>query len=546
MSLSNFVRIVLAAAAVYVCAASGSKQQTTSGGFATQKQVVFYTTKPRFDWPSQKGSTYRVVLWRVPNAGQPQQTVALYDQQNYTERFWIPPDDLDFETKYALYVYNDRQQVVSSWGFAIGYQPPQVQGSLATANAKVKNLSPVIRVAPFEYENVWISYEISESANFDKLIDKGFIAQSGNVRHFPGNDNEMNTADDVRYVQYSVARVLKPNKTYYWRVRGYYYSSKDLADGKRPDPAQALGFGEATGTFSIPPQSGSDSLANITQITRDNQDTIEPTINRRNGLAYVSCKSLCSKIDNVADIGSDIRVAAVQMRNGTPVYDTGREEFTKSVRGSWDRHPQWDVDNDGIFFDSDRSNGVFNIWYKRRDSRGYTQLTFHQVNAWGPTVSKDGNKVAYRVSNPENRAQSSIWIVDRDGRAATELGEGDEPAFSPDGKRIAFSAAGKEGLRQIWVMDTNGGNRVQITNEFDNYTPVWHPSGRKLIFVSTRAENPDIWVADLDSAKMVQLTNYFGDDADPEFTPDGRYLMFASTRGGGDVHHLWMGELAND
>jgi TolB protein len=189
---------------------------------------------------------------------------------------------------------------------------------------------------------------------------------------------------------------------------------------------------------------------------------------------------------------------------------------------------------------------VFNIWYKRRDSRGYTQLTFHQVNAWGPTVSKDGNKVAYRVSNPENRAQSSIWIVDRDGRAATELGEGDEPAFSPDGKRIAFSAAGKEGLRQIWVMDTNGGNRVQITNEFDNYTPVWHPSGRKLIFVSTRAENPDIWVADLDSAKMVQLTNYFGDDADPEFTPDGRYLMFASTRGGGDVHHLWMGELAND
>jgi Tol biopolymer transport system component len=42
---------------------------------------------------------------------------------------------------------------------------------------------------------------------------------------------------------------------------------------------------------------------------------------------------------------------------------------------------------------------------------------------------------------------------------------------------------------------------------------------------------------------MVQLTNYFGDDTDPEFTPDGRYLMFASERGA-EVHRIWMGELS--
>ena len=549
MSLSTLVRIIFVTAAVIICAASGGPHKT-SGGFATQKQVVFYTTKPKFEWPHQRGATYRVVLWRLPNPGQPAPQVPMWDQQNYTERTWIPPEDLgdlDFETKYALFVYNDRQQVVSSWGFAIGFQPPQVQGVLAQKNAKVRNLSPQIRVKPFEYPNVWIKYEVSESPSFEatKIIDSGYVAQrEETIQRFPGPDNQSDTADDISYVQYNVARVLKPNRTYYWRVRGYYYEkAEDLEDGKKPDPARALGFAEVTGQFTIPPQSGSDSLANITQITRDNQDTVQPTINKRLGLAYVSCKGRCDKLDSVDDIGSDIRVAAVTMRNGTPIYDTGREEFTKSVRGSWDMRPQWDVDGEGIFFDSNRANGVFNVWYKRRDARGYTQITFHQTDAWGPTVSKDGNKVAYRVRNPENITRSSIWIVDRDGRAATELGEGDEPAFSPDGKKIAFSARGKEGWRQIWIMDINGGNRIQLTNEFDNYTPVWHPSGKRIVFVSTRADNPDIWMADLESARMVQLTNFFGDDADPEFTPDGRYLMFASERGA-EVHRIWMGELS--
>jgi TolB protein len=234
----------------------------------------------------------------------------------------------------------------------------------------------------------------------------------------------------------------------------------------------------------------------------------------------------------------------VTIRAGVPVFDTGREEFTKSMRGSWDMRPQWDVDGEGLFFDSDRTNSISNIWYKRRDARGYTQLTTSQVNAWGPTVSKDGNKVAYQVANSENKAGWSIWVMDRDGRSATELGEGEEPAFSPDGKKLAFTATDAKGSRQIWVMDTSGGNRVQITNENDNHKPVWHPSGKKLVFVSNRAENDDVWMSELDSPRMVQLTNYFGDDTDPEFTPDGRYLLFASTRGGGDYHHIWMGEIS--
>ncbi|HTR49421.1 MAG TPA: hypothetical protein VMJ10_01865 [Kofleriaceae bacterium] len=544
--------MVVAAGALMLCLASAGKQDAGNGFGATQKNTVFYETKPKFEWPHQKGSTYRVVLWRVPN-NPAQQRVALYDQQNYTEHHWSPPDDLDFETHYELYIYNDQQAIVSSWGFAIGYEQPKVLDTLAEQNAKVNSLSPQIHVTPTSYQYVYYQFVLSDTSAFDadKIIDQAFIPQEGNIQQYPGPDGEMNTADDVKYVEWNVARVLKPNRTYYWRVRSYYFTKSDVEGNKTPDPQNALGHAEQTGVFSIPPQSGSDSLANITQITRDKEDTLYPSINKRLALAYVSCVGKCWKVNpesiktGKVQIGSELHVAGVTIRGGVPVYDTGREEFTKSVKGSWDERPQWDVDGEGIFFDSNRSQDRYNVWYKRRDARGYTQLTFNDFDAQGPSVSKDGNKIAYQVRNNENGKGWSIWVVDREGRAATELGAGEQPAFSPDGTKIAFSLKDGKGDNQIWIMDANGGNRIQITNEYKNIEPAWHPSGKRLVFTSTRSGNADIWMVELEGARMVQLTNYEGDDITPEFTPDGRYIMFASTRGGDEFMHLWMGELAS-
>jgi Tol biopolymer transport system component len=531
MSLSNIGRIVIAIVAVVLCASSGNKQQagTTTGYGSTQKNVVYYEPRPRFDWPHTRGATYRVVLWRVPIRGG--QRVALYDQVNYTEKQWVPPDDLDFETRYELYIYNDAQQVISSWGFTLGYQPPQVISP--APNGKVKNLSPDIRIAPFAYPYVWYSFEIADNRTFDKPIDQGYIPHQDNVRQFAGRDNELNTADDIRYVEWSTNRVLKPNKTYYYRVRGFYFPKSDVPAGTTPDRAQAIGHSEATGEFSIPPQSGSDSLANVTQVTRDNTRTWMPSISKRLNIAYVM---------ELQDGGGEIRVAGATSRAGVPVFDTGREEYTKSVKGSYDSHPQWDVDGEGLFFDSNRSQKVFNIWFKRRDSRGYTQLTFHNVNAEFPTLSKDGGRVAYQVANAENAAGYSIWVVDRDGRSATELGSGQFPQFSPDGTKIAFSQRDSLGFSQVWYMDANGGNRVQLTNEYNNLYPTWSPNSKRLAFISDRAGNDDIWMIELDGARMVQLTNYLGRDTTPEFTPDGRYILFSSTRNG-EISHIWMGEV---
>lgn len=520
----------LGTVALAILLSSASAKQPVGGAARTEKNVVLYEPRPKFNWPHRRGATYRVVLYQLTrDPAMPRRLV--YDDVNYTEKTWRPHDDLDFETRYELFVYDDANAIVTSWGFTIGFEEAKVLFPPPTA--KVNNLSPEFQITPLQYTNVVYRFEIAEDSGFDKVVEKGEVLHASSVLEFAGQDNELGTADDVRYVPWKMQRVLKPNKTYHWRIRAYYHTYEELSSGVVPDAANAMGSSEVTGSFTIPPQSGSDSLANVTQITRDQQHTFFPTLSKRLDLAYVL---------KLPDGGAEIRVAGSQLRGGVPVFDTGREEFTKSVQFSVDDHPQWDVDGEGLFFDSNRSNKIGNIWYKRRDARGYTQLTFHEKSAWYPTVSKDGNKVAYQVYDQQVTGGWSIWTVDRDGRSATELGPGEFPQFSPDGSRLAFSLRDANGRYQIWVMDVNGGNRIQITNEFNNKIPTWHPGGKKLVFVSDRGQNDDIWMVEVEGARMFQLTNYMGEDTTPEITPDGRYLLFSTTRGG-EILHIWMGEM---
>jgi Tol biopolymer transport system component len=538
MSIANAARVSVVIGAVVLCAASAQKQQPgarggggavapNAGYGATQKTIVVTDLRPRFEWPATQGAVYRVVLWRLPIRGG--QRVALVDQQNFADKSWSPGADIEFGHRYELYIYNAQQQVVSSWGFTLGFQPPLIISP--GPSATVRNLSPEIRIAPLAYTYVHYIFELSETKDFAKLVEHGAVTRDA-VQTFPGKDGQPSTADDVRYVEYPIRHVLKSNQTYHYRVRGYFFRKDDLS--AQPDLARAIGSSWNVGEFTIPAQAGNDALANIAQVTRDPAASWMPAYSRKSGLAYVLA---------LADGGSEIRLATATTKTGMPVFEPGRDELTKSFGGSADRNPQWDVDGEGLYFDSNRTNKISNIWYtKRRGARGVTQLTFHAKGASVPTPSRDGSKIAYQAI--AEGGHTAIYVMDRDGRASTELGPGAHPQWSPDGTKIAFTLRDAGGLDQLWVMDAGGGNRIQITNEYNNSQPAWHPSSKRLAFVSDRAGNADIWMADADGSRAVQLTGYQGADTSPKFTPDGKYLLFASTRDG-EVMHLWIGDVSS-
>lgn len=108
-----------------------------------------------------------------------------------------------------------------------------------------------------------------------------------------------------------------------------------------------------------------------------------------------------------------------------------------------------------------------------------------------------------------------------------------EPAWSPDGQRVAF-VSHRTGVSQIYVMNADGSNVVNVTRSGSTErNPTWSPDGGKLAFTSDRTGNWEIFSMQADGTAVTNLTNSPNSyDADPAWSPDGTQIAFASNRVG--------------
>ena len=104
--------------------------------------------------------------------------------------------------------------------------------------------------------------------------------------------------------------------------------------------------------------------------------------------------------------------------------------------------------------------------------------------------------------------------------------------------QIAFVSE-RDGLRQIYVMDADGGNQRNLTNNpFHNWDPSWSPNGKRIAFTSSKARNLEIHVMDADGSNPRRLTNNPFDDWNPSWSPDGKRIAFTSSRDGNQEIHV--------
>lgn len=107
------------------------------------------------------------------------------------------------------------------------------------------------------------------------------------------------------------------------------------------------------------------------------------------------------------------------------------------------------------------------------------------------------------------------------------------PAWSPDGKRIAY-ASFERGRSEIYVQDLKTGKRNRLVSmSGTNSAPAFSPDGRSIAFVRSAFGNPDIYLMDLQTRAIKRLTKHYGIDTEPQFLPDGSGLLFTSSRSGG-------------
>jgi len=76
---------------------------------------------------------------------------------------------------------------------------------------------------------------------------------------------------------------------------------------------------------------------------------------------------------------------------------------------------------------------------------------------------------------------TKVFTMNADGTNVMDLGRGFDPVWSPDGTKIAYGNGGVE-INDIWIMDADGGNKHQITQNFSSYAPAWSPDGSKRSF----------------------------------------------------------------
>ena len=141
-----------------------------------------------------------------------------------------------------------------------------------------------------------------------------------------------------------------------------------------------------------------------------------------------------------------------------------------------------------------------------------------------------GTKIAFTSTRQDGLRE--IYVMDGDGgnqvRLTYHAGRDGGASWSPDGRRIAFVSNRDRGYDRIYVMDSDGQNMKRLTKDSTNRHPAWSPDGGRIAFT----RNTQICVMDTDGKNLVPLT-HIGFNTQPTWSPDGKRIGFVSHRDGG-------------
>jgi TolB protein len=192
--------------------------------------------------------------------------------------------------------------------------------------------------------------------------------------------------------------------------------------------------------------------------------------------------------------------------------------------------PRWSKDGSMLIYSAERHRqwGVYLLDFtKMRDSKLFsargTSIAgdfFPEKNECIISSSKDGSPDLY-VLDLKNKNPKRLTV-----NQGIEV----SPTVSPDARSIVF-VSDRGGSPQIYVMKRDGSNVKRLTFEGSyNTSPSWSPKGNKIVFSGRRGKN-QIFTMNPDGTGLSQLTSQ-GNNEEPSFSPDGRYITFTSDRDG--------------
>ena len=170
------------------------------------------------------------------------------------------------------------------------------------------------------------------------------------------------------------------------------------------------------------------------------------------------------------------------------------------------------------------------------------KLTFQSNNkAWGvkcdqifdmdlSKAEKDSTYKPNQISSGEGRTTCSYYLKDNKHilYASTHLGGKDCPPDVPHSDKYLWAIYPEY---DIFIADLNGKITQQLTNQpgYDAEATV-SPDGKKVVFTSTRSGDLELWTMDIDGKNQKQITSGLGYDGGAFFSPDGKKIVFRASR----------------
>jgi eukaryotic-like serine/threonine-protein kinase len=212
--------------------------------------------------------------------------------------------------------------------------------------------------------------------------------------------------------------------------------------------------------------------------------------------------------------------------------------LTKDQQGTVSDMPAFTPDGRGVVHRSNRG-GASNLWWQPLEDKPPVQLTTGPGPDTSPSVAHNGT-----IAFLNSRSRNTLFVYSlTDGVSTTLLTDSSRlwaPAFSPDGKEIAYSRDQPDGSWHIWMVSSGGGAARQVTSgKAPEIYPRFSPDGAAIYFNTWGAEPLSIWsVPSKGGPSKPATTPSAGSDAYGDVSPDGRSVVFTRTEN--KVSHIYI------